>query len=974
MIPKPIRLPISTYRLQLNRSFNLADLDEIVDYLHSLGVTDCYLSPVMMSRPGSVHGYDVTDPTLINPELGDEKDFQRAAQHIQRLGMGIILDVVPNHMCISDTSNRWWFDVLENGPSSPHARFFDIDWHPPRENLAEKILLPVLGDQYGRILESQRIKIEYFAGSFLARVDDTLLPVAPRTWPKILQPVLEDLKCQKGESSREVLELESILTALSYLPKQTETNQERVRERQREKEVIKRRLAELEKSSSAVHLAIDEAVRAINGRLDDSSSFDTIEELLASQAYRLSFWRVAAEEINYRRFFEINHLAAIRIEDPDVFHEVHRKVLELVEKGWITGLRIDHADGLFDPVQYFADIQAACLHALQKSGNIQSSRASAPRESFYVIAEKILTGDERLRSDWQMYGTTGYGYLNFLNGVFVFRPSRRIFYRLFERLSGFSGTFSNIAYDGKKLILNTSMSSELNMLSLRLDGVCQQHRHSRDFTLQNLRFALGEVIACFPVYRTYIRQDQSEVNPEDRRHIITAIHRAKARNPAISENVFDLIGSVLLLQDPQGLTDAQKAERRLFVMRFQQLTGPIMAKGLEDTAFYRYFPLASLNEVGGSPELFGVSVNFLHSKNKARAESWPFSLLSTSTHDTKWSEDARVRLDVLSELPLQWVKTVHHWQALNKQHKVAVDGLLVPDRLEEYRLYQALIAAWPPGAVDREQQEELIERIQAYMQKAGREAKLYTSWIQPNCEYEDGLNSFVSRILNPIGKNPFLNEFKKFHRPISYAGMLNSLSQTMLKIFSVGVPDIYQGCEMWNFNLVDPDNRHPVDFKHRREELGGLDATDNLEKLADDLMRNIEDGRVKLYITSRALRFRRALPELFSRGSYVPLRAHGGYRHHVIAFARRWGAQAAVAVASRYFIKLGFSDKLYGDSSVWNETELLLPQGLAGNVYRDIFTNRIFKPKIKQGHSVLPLAEILSCFPVVLLEKLVEPA
>ena len=947
---RPIHIPVSTYRLQLNRYFTFADLDRIVDYLNCIGITDIYLSPILKAKSGSPHGYDVTDPGAINPELGTEEDLGAIAQHLKQCGMGMIVDFVPNHMCISDPENVWWRDVLENGPSSPFAQFFDIDWNPPRENLTNKVLLPILDRQYGKALEEQKIVISYSAGSFQLVLDGVVLPVNPRTWPLILQPALESLVAELGESNADVMEFASILTALHYLPSRAETDQERVRERQREKEVVKRRLADLESKNVAVHDAILAAVTRINGIAGDPSSFDALDALLDSQPYRLSFWRVASEEINYRRFFDINDLAAIRVEDPEVFEHVHRKIVELIGKGWVTGIRVDHADGLFDPVLYFRDLRAAC-----------SIHADTPDRAFYVIAEKILTGDERLARDWQIHGTTGYEYLNLLNGLFVSRRSGKILRSFFARITGTSYDFRRVVYDAKKLILSSSMSSELHVLSRRLDRICQKQRHSRDFTLENLRFALGEVIACFPVYRTYTRMDQMCLTPEDLRHTLSAIQGAKARNPAFSQEVFDFIASVLLLHD-SGLAESEKLERRMFVMRFQQLTGPVMAKGLEDTAFYRSFPLASLNEVGGGPELFGTSVRSFHEKNRERALNWPYSLLATSTHDTKWGEDARARLNTLSEIPLRWIRAVRRWQTLNKGHKVMVDGAKAPDDADEYRLYQALIAAWPP-----EGNREFTKRIDAYMQKAAKEAKLHTSWIQPNRAYEEALARFVARVLEPSPENQFLAQFQSFFNEIVQAGMLNSLSQTLLKIVSPGVPDFYQGCELWNFSLVDPDNRKPVDFSKGARIITELDAaaSEDRERLVTALASSLHDGRAKLWLVSRGLRFRMKHPELFSLGAYIPIRAVGERRGNVIAFARMHRAQAVIAVAGRFFMGL-----LPLGRSLWEGSELIMPKILGEGTYRDVITGRTVQTHIRNERSHLALASVFSGFPAALLERI----
>ncbi len=601
----PVRVPSATYRLQFNHSFTFEQAAGVVDYLHELGITDVYASPFLMARTGSLHGYDVTDPTRFNPEIGDDESFQKLSKELQQRNMGIIADVVPNHMCITHPSNVLWWDVLENGPSSPYARFFDIEWHPPKEELANKVLLPVLGDQYGRVLENLELQVVYRDGQFQVAYYDTPLPLAPRSWTMILEPAVAKLRDKFDPSDERLAELESIVTALSHLPGTTETDDAKIRERQREKEIVKRRLSALVEASPEVLEAIQGTLVEINGERGNPRSFDRLERLLESEAYRLSYWRVAMDEINYRRFFDINDLAAIRVEDPEVFSAVHALILDLVRQGHVTGLRVDHPDGLFDPEKYFRYLQDATkAQSATAAGNGHAKRNGVDR-TFYVVAEKILIGHEQLRATWAIEGTTGYGFLNLVNGIFVDHSKERAFQQIYRRFTGWSKAFNDLVCDSKRLILQVAMSSELNMLARKLDRISEQHRWHRDFTLENLRDALREVVTTFPVYRTYIRSDEKEVHPEDRRQINIAIREAKRRNPAMSESVFDFIQSVLLLEHPEGLDEAQRAERHLFTMRFQQLTGPVMAKGVEDTAFYRYYPLASLNEVGGDPEHFG---------------------------------------------------------------------------------------------------------------------------------------------------------------------------------------------------------------------------------------------------------------------------------------------------------------------------------------------------------------------------------
>ncbi len=596
-----------------------------------------------MAAPGSLHGYDVTDPSQINPEIGTREEFRGFTERLKQRGMGVLADVVPNHMCIDHAANHWWWDVLENGPGSRFAHYFDINWNPPKRDLVNKVLLPILGDQYGRILESQLIAVFYENGAFLARVYQRPLPLAPRSWSLLLRPAADALK--KKRSHQEVLELDSIMAALSQLAPSDES----------EKETIRKRLSALVESDPGVRASIDASLRRINGVKGVPHSFDCLEELLSQQSYRLSFWKVAADEINYRRFFDINQLAAIRVEDPDVFQAVHALLFELIREGSIDGLRVDHSDGLRDPAEYFRRLQAACM----------SAGKSARR--FYVVTEKILLGDEKLRSDWDIAGSTGYDFLGLLNGLFVHSSGQRAFHRLYESFAGPSPSPDDLAYASKRLILQTSLSGELNVLAGKLDKISEQHRWSRDFTLSSLRHALRETIACFPIYRTYTTNRSSHPGSEDERYIRSAIVRAKRRNQSTDESIFDFLERVLLLEDPEGIDDAQRAERREFTMSLQQFTGPVMAKGIEDTAFYRYFPLSSLNEVGGDPSQFGTSSATFHARNLERRQSWPHALLATSTHDSKRSEDVRARINVLSEIPAEWYRAIRSCHDLNRR-------------------------------------------------------------------------------------------------------------------------------------------------------------------------------------------------------------------------------------------------------------------------------------------------------------------
>ncbi|HEX8776194.1 MAG TPA: malto-oligosyltrehalose synthase [Pyrinomonadaceae bacterium] len=975
------RIPVSTYRLQFNHQFSFAHASALVDYLSELGISDCYSAPVLMARPGSLHGYDVVDHTRLNPELGTEEEFTDFARALRERGMGLLMDVVPNHMCIAGSLNRWWLDVLENGPGSPYARFFDIDWNPPNPNLTNKVLLPILGDQYGRMLENQEIKLSYRGGSFFANYYETALPVAPRSATRILDLALRDVKARLGESHADSLELESIITALNHLPLHTETDAAKVRERRRETEVNKRRLANLVKASPEVRHAVHEALIQINGTVGQPQSFDQLEQLLDKQAYRLSFWRVAADEINYRRFFDINELAAVRVEERPVFTAVHEVIFRLIKRGLVTGLRIDHVDGLFNPERYLGDLQRVCRLATRatRSDNataeeIKGAQTEGRELPFYIVVEKILGHDELLRSEWPVHGTTGYDFANLLNGIFVDHANAQAFRQLYGDFTRVSVNFSDLLYECKKLILRVAMSSELHVLSRKLDRISEQHRWSRDFTFNSLQDALGEVIACFPVYRSYTRRRHSSVHPDDRLHTMSAIREAKRRNPAISSSIYDFIGSILLLEDPKGITPTQRAERRDFVMRFQQLTSPVTAKGLEDTAFYRFYPLASLNEVGGEPAILGVSTERFHRRNLDRLELWPDTLSATSTHDTKRSEDVRARINVLSEIPEEWNRAIHRWREWNGPHRITIEGMEVPGPNEEYLLYQTLVGAWPLSEMNEGERGEFVTRIQDYMNKALKEAKIYTSWINPNETYDAAVRAFVAKILEPCEGNRFLADFVQFQQTTARAGLLNSLSQTLLKITSPGVPDFYQGTEIWNLSLVDPDNRRPVDYEHLQRLLASIreESARDLPGFVDTLVRSAEDGRIKLYVTSRALTFRRARRELFARGEYLALSAAGTRSDSVVAFARKSNDQEAVVIAARFFTRLGVkgSEPFPPDPSVWADTSVSLEEHLKPGRYRDLFTGREFSTTDAEGHSALPLADVLAQLPVALLERL----
>ena len=949
-----MRVPTATYRLQFNAGFTFRDAAGLVPYLARLGISDLYASPYLQARPGSLHGYDIVDHEALNREIGSEHDHGRLAAALREHGMGQVLDIVPNHMGIAGGANGWWNDVLENGPTSPFAAFFDIDWEPYKAELAGKVLLPVLGEQYGLVLEAGELRLVYAEGSFRIEYFDSWFPVAPGSTASVLRLALERLPRGIDEDHPARMELESLATALERLPARRNVDPRSVAERRREKVVTQRRLQALCAASEEVRLALDAAVAEYNGTPGDPHSFDRLDALLDAQSYRLAFWRVAAEEINYRRFFDVNDLAGVRVEVPRVFQATHRLILRLVREGRVTGLRIDHPDGLFHPRDY--------LRALQ-----HEIAGAPPVEPLYLLVEKILTGDEPLPDDWPVDGTVGYEFLNRLNGLFVARENEAALDDIYRRFTDLHASYADLVYRKKRLILRSALVSELTVLTTMLGRVSEENRCSRDFTWGSLRDALREVISCFPVYRTYIDAFAGAVSQRDREYIEAAVAGAKRRNRGTAEVVFDFVRDILLLRWPDGLDAEALEEHARFVMKFQQLTGPVMAKGVEDTAFYIFNRLASLNEVGGEPDRFGTSPAELHGFLRGRAARWPHALSSTSTHDTKRSEDVRARIDVLSELPELWEQAVRRWSALNVRWLRQVDVQRIPDANDEYLLYQTLVGAWPLGELAGDTHADFVARIQAYLGKATREAKVHTSWINANPPYDDGLRGFIADVLRP-DDNRFLEDFLQLQRIVARLGMVNSLAQTVVKLAAPGVPDVYQGQEIWDFSLVDPDNRRPVDFALRRRTLECLDACaarmDGVA-LARELVERWEDGRVKLHVTTRGLHLRAAHPDLFRDGDYLPLESSGERAAHVFAFARTHAGAAVIALVPRLVATLtrerGFA---VPEADDWGDTTLALPTELAGR-YRNVLTGEMM-----ELGSDLQARVSLGAFPVALLERI----
>lgn len=952
------QVPLATYRLQFDRHFRFREARRLVPYLHRLGITHLYASPLLRARGGSPHGYDVADPTCLNPELGTSGEFELLCDELKRHGMSLLLDIVPNHMSAS-SENRWWMDVLKNGPGSRFASYFDIDWQHPKQALRGKVLLPILGAPYGAVLENQQLVLDLEEEGFLLRYGGTRLPVATRSYNRILRlrpQALDETRAGDAKAFRELRHLTEEIEHLRPGDSNPDHEPSRAGASDSSDGAVEQTLWRLYTGNRRLKALIDHNLRVFNGRKHDPSSFVLLDELLDEQAYWLSFWKLANEEINYRRFFAISDLVSLRAEDPAVFEATHGVVLRLVREGKASGLRIDHVDGLLDPQGYLER-----LHG-ELAGSGRPAAPPGPALAPYLVVEKILAAGESLPRGWPVCGTTGYEFLNALNRVFVDRRGSKVLDQTYARFIGARLVFRDIVYQSKCLVINTLFGGEIRSLGQQLGRLAEGDRGARDLPLGELDQALVEVTACFPIYRTYLRGDS--VPPRDRRYIEQAMAEARRRNPSLSPQVLGFLGSVLRLETPPYLSAQQREARLRFVTRWQQFTGPVMAKGFEDTSLYIYNRLMSLNEVGGDPEAMGVLPQEFHRCMAARQVHWPYSLSSTSTHDTKRGEDARARINVLSEIPGRWRKRVTLWRRLNSRHVRTIDGRAAPDRNEEYLLYQTLLGAWPvePSGV-----RPFRERLQGYVIKAAREAKVHTRWIRPDTRREKALVEFVQSILKPSARSGFLKDFLRFQKEVAFLGMLNGLGQVLLKIAAPGVPDFYQGTELWDQSLVDPDNRRPVDFAMRKRLLRELESAGQGKGIPlGGMLKRWRDGRVKLHVIAMALRFRRAHPELFLGGEYLPLEATGRGVDHLCAFARRWrGAWVLVAVP-RLLSRLTGSEKFPLGKPVWGSGVLRLPGGSPKH-WLNVLTGETIAGRPLAKERSLPLERVFHSFPLALL-------
>jgi (1->4)-alpha-D-glucan 1-alpha-D-glucosylmutase len=836
--------PRSTYRLQFHAGFGFDAAVEIAGYLKALGVSHVYSSPYLQAAPGSMHGYDVVDHSRVNGELGGAAAHGRFTARLRELGLGQVLDIVPNHMSIAGRSNAWWWDVLENGPSSIYASYFDIDWQGPEERLRNKVMAPILGNHYGRVLAAGEVKAVRENGGFVFRYFDHALPLAPRSACGLIMAAAE----RAGSDY-----LAFLANALDKLPDSAGAGSAGAQARHRDKEVIRSLLTRLCAEDEKVTEAMDACVSRLN------EDIDALDALLEAQNYRLSYWRTAERELGYRRFFDVNTLVGLHAENPQVFADTHCLPLQWVRRGGLDGLRVDHPDGLRDPEQYFTRLAEAAPNA-------------------WIVGEKILEPGEQPRR-WAVAGTTGYDFLNVLGGVFIDQRGEQPLTGFYEEFTGEKTPYRELALEKKHQVLREILGSDVNRLTAQFMEICERHRNNRDFTRHEIHHAIRETVACFPVYRTYVRAEAGQVSADDRRYVDRAIAAAKERRPDLDPELFEFLRSVLLLWT-RGALESE------FTMQFQQFTGPAMAKGVEDTAFYCYNRLVCLNEVGGDPGRFGVSLDHFHAYCEDMQREWPGTMLATSTHDTKRSEDVRVRIALLSEIPEIWTAAVRRWSSGNERHKR--DGW--PDRNTEYLLYQTLLGAWPITP----------ERMQTYTIKAIREAKTLTSWTSPNEAFEKAVGSFVDAILGDRG---FVADFEGFVRPLIGPGRVQSLSQVLVKLTAPGVPDLYQGTELWDLSLVDPDNRRPVDYAVRTRLLAELDTL-----TVEQILAREEEGLPKLWTIRQALRVRERL------GDYARMPVAGAKREHVIAFQRG----EVACVAPRLVLGLG------GD---WGDTTVDLPRG-----------------------------------------------
>ncbi len=915
-----MRIPTATYRIQFYSQFNFVQAQEIVTYLANLGISDLYASPIFQASKGSTHGYDVVDPTILNPELGTEADFNKLIDEIHQHQMGWLQDIVPNHMAY-DSQNLWLMDILENGKDSEFFDFFDINWNQPYEEMNERVLAPLLGDFYGNSLERGEIKLDYNEKGLSVNYFDLELPIRIESYITFITHNLGKLAREIGRQHPDFIKFLGILYLLKNIPEETKG-----KERYDQINFVKSLIWETYHQNPLVEKFIHNNLQEFNGKVNNPESFNLLDKLLYEQFYRLSSWKVGAEEINYRRFFTVNELISVKIEDLKVFNKTHELISQLVNENKFTGVRIDHIDGLYDPAEYLTRLR-------EKLGNA------------YITVEKILELTEDLPQNWQIQGTSGYEFLNYVNGIFCKLENEREFSNIYTHFTGLNASYEDLVYEKKSLILSKNLGGDLENLTQILKRISSHTREGSDFTIYGLRQALFQVLVLFPVYRTYI--DANGVTEVDREYVKETIKAAKKKAPLLI-NEFNFIQKVLLLEYEDFRSKTQKEEWLHFVMRSQQLTGPLMAKGVEDTLLYVYNRLLSLNEVGGNPSHFGIELSLFHQFNQNKVKNWQHGMNATATHDTKRGEDIRARLNVLSEIPQEWSQQVNQWREINQAYKQ--NGS--PDANDEYFFYQTLLGVFP---FEEDDLANLPNRIKDYILKAVREAKVHTAWLRPDEEYEQAFFSFIDRLL-AAKESDFWQQFRPFQKQIAEYGIYNSLAQILIKNTAPGVPDLYQGAELWELSLVDPDNRRPVDYEQRINFLEDIKAKIelNILQLIRELIEIKENGKIKLFLTHQLLQARKEYSEIFSNGDYQPIEVTGKYQNHLVAFARNYGDKTIVAIAPRFLTGIVKPGQLPLSVEVWSDTSLKLAHKNWHNLidHQTIVGENLAVGKILQNFSV----------------------
>ena len=932
-----MRIPLATYRIQFNPGFNFQNAREIISYLLELGISDFYASPIFKATKGSRHGYDVVDMNQLNLDLGSTKEFENLLKDIKNAGLGWVQDIVPNHMAF-DGENQMLMDVLENGKHSEYYNYFDIEWNHVSDSLSERLLAPFLGRHYSESLASREIALRFDSNGFHINYYALNLPLKIDSYVSVLSHRLDELKRILGGDDPELTKFLGTLSSLKNLPQL----QEEMVGRYSQIQVIKRMLWELYENNNKLREFIDDNIARFNGEIESEEDMTLLDSLLSEQLFRLAFWKVATEELNYRRFFNINSLISVRVEDERVFNSTHSFILDLINENKISGLRIDHIDGLYDPTEYLKTIR-------EKAGDI------------YIAVEKILEFDEELSSLWAVQGTTGYDFINYLNGIFVNEENGSVFNKLYYNFTGFKMSYEVFLYEKRKLLIEKDMTGDVDNLANLLKKISGKNRYGNDMTLYGLKEAIVEILAHFPVYRTYVRADY--YSEADRRYMAEAIKKARELNPALLYE-FSFIELFLLLQ-VEDISEEDKDEWVHFVMKFQQVTGPLMAKGFEDTILYVYNRLLSLNEVGGNPDRFGISLTEFHEFNLKRSRRQPHSMSATSTHDTKRGEDVRARLNVLSEIPDLWEINLKKWSKQNRRKKKSMKGVTIPEKNDECFLYQTLIGALP---FNSEEFDSFRVRLKEYIIKAVREAKVHTAWLKPDTDYEENYLAFIDKILTPSDKNNFLDELLRFQKMVSFYGIFNSLSQTLIKITSPGFPDFYQGSEFWDLNLVDPDNRRHVDFKLRMWLLKELKAkeTKDIQKLIQELFLTKADGRIKLFLTYKALAARLKQRNLFDKGNYIPIKTTGKFKNHLVVYAREQNPVWAVIIAPRFFTGIVEEEILPLGRDIWHDTRIILPDDAPA-----LWTEMITGSEVDSGRTFY-VGDVLNQYPGALLMNKID--